>query len=195
MKIWFSSLLLCFATLLSGGGTAFAQSEVSKPAPEEKRPTAKNNFWDKVYVGGGLGLSFGTYTNIRVAPLVGYELTDNLSAGIGGQYIYFKDKTYSPAFSTDIYGGSVFTRFNFLENFFVMGEFEVLNLENFDNYGTPDYTPSRVNVPALLLGGGISQRTPQGSGFFLGIFFDAIQDPNSPYLSGPIIRVGGFFGL
>ena len=39
-------------------------------------------FKDRIFVGGNLGLTFGTITNIEIAPLIGYMLTPSWSAGV-----------------------------------------------------------------------------------------------------------------
>lgn len=55
--------------------------------------TQKSNFWQKVQFGGGLGLGFGSnYTNITVAPSAIYNFNQYVSAGLGLQYSYAKQK-------------------------------------------------------------------------------------------------------
>ncbi len=43
----------------------------------------------KLFVGGNLGLAFGTYTIVNVSPLVGYRFTNVLAAGVGVNYSYY----------------------------------------------------------------------------------------------------------
>jgi hypothetical protein len=40
----------------------------------------------KLFVGGALGLAFGTYTIVNVSPLVGYHFTPVFAAGAGINY-------------------------------------------------------------------------------------------------------------
>src|SRR5262245_12495917 len=80
-----------------------------------------DSFWDRLYFGGNFGLQFGDQTLVDLSPLVGYRLTEKLSVGVGATYIYyhFEDPYhYYPSYSTHIYGGSIFTRYYFLENIF-----------------------------------------------------------------------------
>ena len=54
---------------------------------------SKNNFWQKVQFGGGLGLSFGNrYTDISVAPSAIYNVNEYFAVGLGAQYTYVKVK-------------------------------------------------------------------------------------------------------
>jgi hypothetical protein len=144
---------------------------------------------EKVFVGGTMGLQFGRSTFIDVSPLVGYSFTDRFSAGLGLTYQYYKynDKVYS--FETNVYGGRVFGRYFFTDNFFAHSEYEVLNLEAFDL--TP---PQRVNVGSLMAGGGFMQRFGSNSGITAMILYNFTESYYTPYRN-PIIRVGMVFGL
>ena len=144
---------------------------------------------EKVFVGGNMGLQFGRVTFVDVSPLVGYRVTERFSAGIGFTYQYYKynDKIYS--FETNVYGGRVFGRYFFTDNFFAHSEYEVLNLEAFDL--TP---PQRVNVESLLVGGGLMQRFGSNSGITAMILYNFTESYYTPYRN-PIIRVGMVFGL
>ena len=88
MMPWRTGLLILSLGLWSG---SFAQDYVDttaarrKPAQDQPR-TLKERIW----FGGGLGLAFGSVTNIAVEPMVGYKITRNgkLSAGLGISYQY-----------------------------------------------------------------------------------------------------------
>lgn len=96
---------------------------------ESNNPYAGLPLKERIFVGGGLGLSFGTITFISVSPIVGYNVSPRLSFGLGPSYQYYRDNRATPDFSTSIYGGSAFGRYFVLENIFLQSEFEVLNLE------------------------------------------------------------------
>ena len=53
-----------------------------------------SSFFDKLQWGGNLGLSFGTRTYVQVAPVIYYEVVEDLVLGAGLDYTYFKDKGY-----------------------------------------------------------------------------------------------------
>ncbi|NJO68127.1 MAG: hypothetical protein HC830_01615 [Bacteroidetes bacterium] len=110
----------------------------SQPKKEEKR------LWDRMYVGGNIGLQFGTITNIELSPHVGYYIYPRWSAGIGITYEYYKRNTsiyYLYPINTHIYGYNLFTRLAVIQDLgktFGIGngisvigqaEFEMLSLE------------------------------------------------------------------
>lgn len=157
-------------------------------------PQAGESFGDKVYFGGNFGLQFGDQTLIDINPLVGYRLTEKLSVGLTVTYIYLRVKdpyNYYPTYSTNIYGGSVFTRYFLLENIFGHVEGEVLNLE------APDYVRQRFvrkNVFGFYVGGGYRQPMGERSSLNILLLYNLNQDRFSPY-QNPIIRIGFGFGI
>lgn len=150
-------------------------------------------FTDRIYFGGNLGLQFGTITNIEVAPIVGYRITHDFSAGIGITYIYYKaDYDYFEV-TSNIYGGRVFARRTIGENFFLHGEYESLNL---DVYDISEDRIAREWVPGLFLGGGYFQPVGNKLGVsVLGLYNVIYDDDKSPYNSPWVIRVGFTVGL
>ncbi|MEO6167697.1 MAG: hypothetical protein ABIO46_09310 [Chitinophagales bacterium] len=179
------AVLICISYV-----SAIAQS--SEQAQKPKIP-----FKDRIFVGGNLGLTFGTITNIEVAPLVGYELTPNWAAGVGLRYSYYQDNYYSPPYKTNIFGGMLFTRYILYKGLFLEGDFEA---NNFEVYRLVDpingiYAVDREWIPSLLLGGGYSQPLGGHSAFFLSILYDVLQNKYSPYYGVPVIRAGFAIGL
>jgi hypothetical protein len=177
-------LLLCFCTVV----TAQHSTTANKP---------QIPFKDRIFVGGNLGLTFGTITNIEIAPLIGYMLTPSWSAGVGVRYSYYQDNYYNPPYKTNIYGGLVFSRYIIYK-----GLFAELNFEgnNYEVYKLVDpingvYTTEREWIPSLLLGGGYSQPIGGNSAFFISILYDVLQNQYSPYYGVPVIRAGFGIGL
>jgi len=161
---------------------------------ESNNPYAGLPFKERLFFGGDVGLSFGTITYIKISPILGFHVSDRFSVGAGPSYQYYKDNRYI-GLESSIYGGSVFGRFFLLENVFLQSEFEVLNLEELYHTSSADFAPERVTIPVWFVGGGVSQRTPNGSGFFIGVFYDLIGDINSPYPSDIAIRAGGMISF
>ena len=161
---------------------------------ESNNPYAGLPFKERLFLGGDLGLSFGTITYIRIAPLLGYNISHKFAVGAGPSYQYYKDNRF-PGLESSIYGGSVFGRFFVIENLFVQTEFEVLNLEELYYDPLTDFSPDRVTIPVWFVGAGYSQRSSSGSGLFIGIFYDVIGDINSPYPNNVAVRVGGMIGF
>jgi hypothetical protein len=179
LKIFLRSA--CISTLLFlTVNSCFAQEE-SKPG-----------FFDRVYFGGGLGLQFGDQTVIQVAPIIGYKVTEKFHVGVGGTYIYYhvKDPYYNLEYKTNIYGGSVFTKYFLFDEIFAYAEYGILNLEvPYDPLGSNYYLYKRKNVSSLLLGGGYRQMIGESVGIELVVLYDVIDDRDSPY-SNPVIRLG-----
>lgn len=162
--------------------TAYVQQQpVQKPIP----------FKDRLWFGGGLGLSFGTITAVQVDPLVGIYLdrARKLSTGVGFTYSYYQDNRYIPPYTQNAYGYRLFTRYRVIEPIYLAAEFMQINTEPyFNNIGDQ---PRRIWVPELLLGGGIVQPLGGRTSFYLQIMFEVLQDPNSIYLGiGPIFSGG-----
>lgn len=76
--------------------------EAPKPVAAAKSSSGPGRF----YYGGALGFSFGDYTRISIAPLVGYRLTKMWSVGDKLIYEYIKDTRYDPDLTASNYGGS-----------------------------------------------------------------------------------------
>lgn len=152
---------------------------------------------NRMVFGGNLGLTFGSVTNIYIAPSVGYRITDNFAAGISLGYNYFRQKegfyTYNidPAkgegyrpLSQSIYTGSVWGRYIIIPNIMVQAEFEMNNLGYYDAEDGfhPDKDgwmmpgKKRVTVPSLLLGGGFRQPIGEYASMYIMAMYDVLQD-------------------
>lgn len=141
--------------------------------------------WDRIYFGGGGTLQFGDITIIGASPIVGYMITDRLSAGVGITYQYINYRYFD--WSTNTYGGRVFTRYNITPAIYTMGEYESLNM---DLYGRNNDLP-RVWVDRLLLGGGYFQSFGRRGGINIGLMYDFLyMQGSSPYRSPWVYRVG-----
>lgn len=155
----FSLYFICLLLLLVFPNDQIsAQGRIKSPAP----PPA-----ERIFLGGNLGLQFGTYTYVEFSPVAGYWLAPRLSVAVGPSFKYYKD----PYGSTDVWGGKAYTRFavvNDLSNIipsawgisiYLHGEYEMLSFR-------PDYlgiqtTKSRTVINTTLAGAGISQ--PMGN--------------------------------
>lgn len=175
-------LLFVFSLALLAPALGYSQDFTP---PEPAKP-AKKPFWDweRVYFGGGLGLQFGSYTLVNVAPDMGYKVTERYSVGVGIRYMYFSDNTLKPPYEIDIYGGSLFNRFIVTDFLFLHGEYEVLN-------GPWNYTGQRFNLNNVWVGGGLRQGSDR---VFLNLV--ALWNLNDEgYLPNPQIRMGISVGL
>ena len=110
---------------------------------------SKNQFWDKVQFGGGLGLGFGNgFTNIAVAPSAIYNFNQYVSAGLGLQYSYLKQKNF---YDSHTYGASVIGLVNPIPEVQLSIELEQLRVNV--NYQDINYKENFWNT-GLFLGAG-----------------------------------------
>ncbi len=154
---------------------------------KKKSGLADRSRW---FVGGMLGGGFSTYSSYaEVAPLIGYKVTPNFHVGSRITYIFqsYKDYYTGQRINLHIYGGSLLARYGLFKFLFVQSEYEILSVPVYPYEGT------RTAVNSLFVGGGLMQSS--GNGFAtVGIFYNVLDNPNSPY-SNPLIRIGFGFGL
>jgi hypothetical protein len=147
---------------------------------------------DRIYWGGGISVAFWDYTRIRIEPLVGYRVTRSLSAGVKlmGEYLRYEQFGYTV--SSFNYGGSLFTRYRFIEQLYGHAEFGGANYETVSAQGVE----ARIGYPFLLLGGGFVQRTGRRTSLYFEILYDVLQDEDSPYSNGgPFLSIGVAVGF
>jgi hypothetical protein len=140
---------------------------------------------EKVFFGGGFGLQFGTFTLIKLTPEFGYRPTDFSEIGLGAYYMFSKNSIYN--FSTHIYGGNIFARIFIFGDFYVQGEYELLNIDDFD-YNTGYYNGQRVFIPGYLAGIGYRQKVGKRSAIMTTILYNFSLTAKTPYLN-PVFRI------
>lgn len=181
-----SILFIILATSIISSKT-FAQDNPNAPPSPPKKP-----FKDRLFVGGNIGLQFGTLTYIDISPKVGYKLTERFAAGIGATYIYINDKRYRGfEYSTDIYGGRVFGQYKIFDNVLAYSEFEVLNGEVYDDLLAEMI---RRNITSLLVGGGYVQPVGGRSNIMILVLWNLLESRYSIY-QNPVIRIGFNLGF
>lgn len=141
---------------------------------------------NRIVVGGGLGLQFGTITLIDVSPTIGYKVTEKFIPGIGINYQYYKDTRFEPDYETNIFGGSVFARYYLWENLFAHAEYQKLSYEQLL---WPSNEKQRVTVDSYLVGGGYRQWIGRNFAATIVVLFNLNETIDSPY-SNPIFRIG-----
>lgn len=182
-------LLLSLVTIIA------TQAQDSTAYVQEKPDKKAIPFKDRLWYGGGIGLSFGTITAVQLDPLVAIYLDRNrkFSTGLGPSYSYFRDNRYVPAYEQSNYGYRIFSRYRVIEQAYLHAEFLHLNTQPFYNF---DNHIGRIWVPHLLLGAGYVQPIGGRSSFYLQVLFEVLQDPNSIYFAtGPIFSAGVGIGF
>jgi len=189
--------------------SSIAQYEYPGETEDSKDKKEKKKGWyreSKLYFGGNLGLSFGTYTYIELAPVVGYKITPRLWAGLGPKYMYVKESSY---YETSVYGIKTFALFSIFKNInetinigigdiFIYGENETVNFEPISKiyyYISPNPYPyvryqkdARKWVNVTLIGGGLRFPLGQRSGFSIMVLWDVTQNPEYRY-ANPEVRI------
>jgi hypothetical protein len=152
----------------------------------------------RLFVGGSLGLSFGTYTIINVSPLVGYHFSSVLAAGVGVNYSYYG---YDDGFYTSkqsYVGMSIFGRVYPIRQLFIQVQPEL-------NYMWASQVPDggqnlpelKVNqfVPSLLMGGGAAIPTGPNGAITISVMYDVLQNTWSPYYHQAVYGFGYNIGF
>lgn len=186
-------LIIMIATLVLCSTSVVAQeADTTNAGWQESAPEQKEKSPSKFYFGGNVGLNFGDYFRIRIAPLVGYRLTAKASAGVKIAYEYIEDKRYSETVTSHNYGGSFFTRYRFHPKGYAQVEFAAMSYQ----YKVSEAESDREWIPFILVGGGFMQRIAGNSWAFIEVMFDVLQDDKSPYKDWePWVSVGAGVGF
>jgi len=179
-----------FCSFLLFGLKAFAQPTDDYVNSRPSNESQKENLNDltrreRTVVGGslGLGLSSSNGTGMffgAITPLVGYRVTERLSAGVGFNYTYYKTRLYKEQY----YAGIAWARLGLINGLFACAEINQVNAPVYSFNGS-----SRETFPLLLAGAGISQGIGHGIGTYFQIMYDVTEEVRSPY--GPLIIRGG----
>ena len=191
MKTTLITIAIFIYSLASFGQEEAKSTDQRVVVKDEK--TQKPPFKDKLYLGGNLGLSFGTYTNVVVAPILGVRWSKRFNSELGIEYNYTKDSRYEPDYTYNQYGGRISSQFFFIPQLFAHAEFAGMSLEE---YKWDTNAKERNFVPFLYLGGGFSQNIGGRSTVSFRIMFDVLNNEHSPYSPGePYYSVGFGIGL
>lgn len=194
--------LLCFGASLVNAQEVYNSS--GKPGYHKKTRKKKGYDPDKLILGGGLNAGFGGgYINVGVAPIVGYRITNQFSAGIGLGYQYNRtpefvdpvDPMKVSYIHANIIYPSIWTRYFVFKNIFADAVFE----HDFISLKAPGYNvftgeletqKYHDDVSCVLLGIGLRQPLGGRVSFFGEIMYDVLQQANSPYYGQPVFRLG-----
>jgi hypothetical protein len=193
--------LLTLAFILIASQLAFAQSS--------KDPDKK--FTDRLFIGGAVGLTFGSITQIDIVPIGGIWVIPQWSLGVGGRYSYYSHRGYfiggpSQTYRSNIWGVSGFTQIlpipdlgevtpiPFNGGIFFHGEIEGLFIDRrmIDPFAT-DFETGKTWIKIYLIGVGYRQKLGERAAFNVMLLWDITRDSYSPYISNPMFRVNFTF--
>jgi hypothetical protein len=162
-----------------------------KPEPEKKAGFVFDK--RKLTFGGGIGLQFGDYTLVHVAPQVGYNFSGKFNAGAGFTYTYlsYDENAYNTSVSYNYFGFNTYARFYPIPYLILQVQPEIGRIWT-SSERMRDGTTQKANymTPSCLLGGGLRM------GLLTAMLqYDIIQDKNSPYRDGLFYSVGISFSL
>lgn len=159
----------------------------------EEEMAEKPSIRDRIFTGGGLGLSFGSnYDFVSVSPIIGYRLSPKLAAGTSIIFRYTNYKYVNPNISTTDYGVSPFLRYQFYGPLFLHAEYEYLNTQ----YIALNNERVRKAFSSFMAGGGFFQPLGRNSAFFITALYNFSYRNSSnpydyyPYSSPWVLRAG-----
>lgn len=147
----------------------------------------------KLRYGINLGLNFSNnYSLIRFAPQLGYQFNKYAMAGVGVSYYHSKRKYYYGRDQVTHYdnslGANVFGYLYPLDflAISVQPEMNYIWSSSKDVEGT--YNKRNVMVPLVVVGAGLRMGPAHAM-----VYYDLVQDTNSPYTSGVFYGVSVYF--
>ena len=181
---------LTFLILLAFAGTAISIAQDTPPQDTIKQdapPEQKKSAGDKLYFGGYINMSFGSYTMIGIEPMIGYKIIPRLSVGAKVRYDYMQDKRYEETYTSSSYGASIFSRLLLFRGLYAHVEYAGYNYEFYYETGESE----REWVPFLLMGAGYNMRVGKRTSVNFEVLFDVLQNDKSPYSAWePFYNVG-----
>ncbi len=176
------------------------EEELQKQPQENKKPPKqKSSFLKKVFIGGGFGAGFGSYTFINIAPVIGYRITPKLSAGLRLMYQYTTfdyfdlQSNKTKKYKGNDFGVGVYSRLRVFGPVFLQAEYERLSYDALYLDGSGE----RTNFNSFMAGGGIAQSVGGKVGVFLTVLYnfsyDGFDQSNVwrfPYNSPWVVRIG-----
>ena len=172
--------LLLVLGLLIGSFSVNAQYYEAEKK-ENTENTKPKSIKDKLHFGGSLGLQFGSFTSIYIAPIVYYDLSEKIMIGAGFNYIYQSYDWYGKEYKSSIYGPKLAAIFKPFSQLIVSTEFEYNFYDrDFNYYGDPDQPYWH---PTWYVGLGYGVPMGKKGGMYISMSYDLLYDAKKSYYS------------
>lgn len=152
---------------------------------QERSSKQTTDFWNHVYFGGGLGLSFGDgFFSGTVAPSAIYQFNRQFALGVGLSGTY---NTQENIYKSTVFGASLISLFNPIEALQFSVELEELNIDR--DFDQTYVINEDENFWTTALFFGVGYRTGQVT---FGIRYDVLYDKDKSIYAdpwAPFIRV------
>ena len=158
---------------------------ITSAKAQEDNVKQKSEFWQKVRIGGGIGVSTGNKIfSATLAPSAIYQFDNTFALGIGLSGTYLRNKNFIKSKST-IIGASLIGLYNPINEIQLSGEFEQNNVSR--NFDESIYRDENYWSPALFVGAGFRTRN-----ITIGMKYDLLYDDNKSIYANawsPFVRV------
>jgi hypothetical protein len=177
-------LFFLFIVNFSVFGQDINYHQAPNTAKTETKKTINKDFLEKISVGGTGGFSFGQIISVEVAPHVAYHFNQNFCVGVGGSYLFFKDRIDN--YSTHVFGATVFAEAHFLKYLGVHAAYQALNYDN----PVHSLENERIWSNNLSMGGGYYQRVGRTIVYFY-VLYNLSDRPSRENIYGnPLFKMG-----
>jgi len=200
------SVIIIF-TIFFFAFSAFGQQKNTQDKNTEN--TEKETKEPYFFWGGNLLLAFGNLDLVDINVILGNQLTERISLGIGGKYQYYNEKRNfdpdnisSSNFEAHTYGGSVFLQFAVIKDFrkilplktqsglILHAEYELLNTKyNTIRFDATDSDKDRYWLHNYLLGGGYVQHMGKKAKSWIILLWNLQKTDDNPY-EYPQFKIG-----
>ncbi|MCL2412903.1 MAG: hypothetical protein FWC98_02060 [Bacteroidales bacterium] len=202
-KIFFLSILISTSLFLNAQTRSGSISDVQRNQ-NQRNQTDQNERQrgfqrENLRFGGSLGASFGNTTFVDISPMVGYQFTPRLQAGLGVIYNYFsiRDRWTGERFSMHVFGVNPYAQFVVIQipqfHFFLRAEYAVVNYDV--NFWWSNLDRKREWQHYPLIGGGVLLPVGRNGGISLQVMWDLLENNPTIFGRNPIFRMGIMFGL
>lgn len=173
MKKCISILILLLFPLMSTA--QYDVEDVESDSTSTKDPKINPfKLKEKIYVGSGLNVLFGTRTFFYVSPIIGYDIKPKFSVGIGTMYQYYRENFNGNINYLHSIGAGIFTRYKPIDQ---------LILETSINTYSTTYnglSEAKIKSNSWMVGVGYANSIGGRSYYQAMIQYDLFKNPDVP---------------